>query len=120
MVSTRTVRILAMAGALLLTGCATGPGPLYYWGEYQPQVYGHLSGEKGPDEQIANLEAGIEKARAIGKPLPPGYSAHLGVLYAEKEDGDKMLHYFDAEKKQYPESAAYIDFLLSAKAKRSN
>lgn len=106
--------------ALSLTACATGTDPLYYWGDYQPQVYGHLTGEKGPDEQITSLEAGIEKARESGKPLPPGYFAHLGILYAEKQDSQKMLHYFDAERAHYPESAPYIDFLLSSKAKQAN
>ncbi|MBC9073046.1 DUF4810 domain-containing protein [Thauera sp. CAU 1555] len=116
----RMARVIAPATLLLLNACATGPGPLYYWGEYQPQVYGHLTGEKGPDEQIASLEAGIEEAKAIGKPVAPGYLAHLGILYAEKQDGEKMLEYLDAEKKLYPESSAYIDFLMKSKAKPSN
>ncbi|THF60202.1 DUF4810 domain-containing protein [Pseudothauera rhizosphaerae] len=112
------LRALSLAGVLMLSGCAaTGPGPLYYWGGYQPQVYGHLTGEKGPDEQIAALEAGIEEARATGKPLPPGYQAHLGILYAEKEQGDRMAQYFEAEKAQYPEGAAYIDFLMRSKTR---
>lgn len=104
--------LLALAAALLLPACATGPGPLYYWGDYQSQVYGQLTRDKGPDEQIASLEAGIEKARAAGKPLPPGYQAHLGMLYAQKEQGERMRQYFEAEKAQYPEGASYLDFLM--------
>lgn len=109
-------RLLLAVGALSLTACVTAPEPLYYWGDYQPQVYGHLTGTKGPDEQIASLEAGLEKAQAKGKLPPPGYLAHLGILYAQKGDSDNMLRYFDAEKLHYPESTAYIDFLLSKKA----
>lgn len=108
---------LTVAATLLLTGCATGPGPLYYWGDYQPTLYGHFTKEAGPQEQIASLEAGLEKARAAGKPVPPGYNAHLGLLYAEGEQTDQMLKYFEAEKALYPESASYMDFLL-AKFKR--
>ena len=108
---------LTAAAALLLGGCATGPGPLYYWGDYQPALYGHFTKESGPQEQIASLEAGLEKARAAGKPVPPGYNAHLGLLYAEGEQTDQMLKYFEAEKALYPESAPYMDFLL-AKFKR--
>lgn len=103
---------LPLAGALFLAGCATGPQPLYYWGDYQPALYGHFTKEKGPQEQIAALEAGIEKARAAGKPVPPGYNAHLGLLYAEGEQTDQMLKYFEAEKALYPEGASYMDFLL--------
>ena len=36
---------LSIAGALLLAGCATQPQPLYYWGDYQPQLYGHFMKE---------------------------------------------------------------------------
>ena len=107
-----------LAATLLLAGCATGPQPLYYWGDYQPALYGHFTKESGPQEQIASLEAGLEKARAAGKPVPPGYNAHLGLLYAEGEQTDQMLKYFEAEKTLYPESASYMDFLL-AKFKRA-
>lgn len=103
---------LQIASVVLLTGCATQQQPLYYWGDYQPQVYAHFTKDKGPEEQIANLEAGLEKARASGKPPPPGYNAHLGILYAQGERQDQMIKYFEAEKTLYPESSAYIDFLL--------
>ena len=56
--------------------------------------------------------------RYAGKPVPPGYNAHLGLLYAEGEQTDQMLKYFEAEKALYPESASYMDFLL-AKFKRA-
>lgn len=103
---------LSFVGALVLSGCATKPQPLYYWGDYQPQVYGHFTKDTGPQEQIESLEAGLEKARASGKPVPPGYLAHLGILHAELQRPDEMRKYFEAEKTQYPESTAYIDFLL--------
>ena len=109
---TRVAARLAIAGALLLTGCVTKPQPLYYWGDYQAQLYGHFTKEIGPEEQIAKLEAGLEEARSDGKPVPPGYLAHLGILHAQVGHTDQMLKYFEAEKAQYPESAAYIDFLL--------
>jgi hypothetical protein len=107
-----TLTWLSLVGALVLSGCATKPQPLYYWGDYQPQVYGHFTKDTGPQEQIASLEAGLEEARASGKPVPPGYLAHLGILHAEAEHPDQMRKYFEAEKTQYPESTAYIDFLL--------
>jgi hypothetical protein len=103
---------LAIAGAVFLSGCAPTHQTLYYWGDYQTQVYGHFAKENGPEEQIAKLEAGLEKARASGKPVPPGYNAHLGILFALGEHADQMRKYFEAEKQLYPESAAYIDFLL--------
>ncbi|WP_263770328.1 DUF4810 domain-containing protein [Propionivibrio soli] len=102
---------LSLAAALLLTGCANTSQPLYYWGDYEPQLYGHFTKGKSPEEQISALEAGIEKARAKGQMLPPGYNAHLGILYAQGEHADQMLKYFEAEKTLYPEATAYVDFL---------
>lgn len=107
-----SVTRLSFLGFLLLSGCATQTPPLYYWGDYQPQVYGYFTKNKGPQEQIASLEAGLETARASGRSVPPGYLAHLGILYAQSENHDQMLKYFEAEKALYPESSAYIDFLL--------
>jgi len=114
-----TLTWLSLVGALVLSGCATKPQPLYYWGDYQPQVYGHFTKDTGPQEQIASLEAGLEEARASAKPVPPGYLAHLGILHAEVGHPDQMRKYFEAEKTQYPESTAYIDFLLR-KYKQAN
>jgi hypothetical protein len=108
----KALRRLSVLALLLLAGCATKTEPLYYWGDYQPQVYGYFTKDKAPQEQIAGLEAGLEQARASGKSVPPGYLAHLGILYAQAEQQDQMQKYFAAEKKQYPESTAYIDFLL--------
>jgi hypothetical protein len=108
----RQAACLSVACVLLVAGCATKTPPLYYWGDYQKEVYGHFTKDVGPEEQIAALESGIEKARASGLPVPPGYNAHLGVLYAQTEHADKMLHYFTTEKALYPESAAYMDFLM--------
>lgn len=108
---TRLAAGLPIIAAALLAGCATAPEPFYYWGDYQPALYGHFTKEKEPQEQIATLEAGIEKARATGKAVPPGYYAHLGLLYVEAEQTDEMLRYFEAEKALYPESTVYMDFL---------
>lgn len=103
---------LSMLAIVLLSACATKTEPLYYWGDYQAQVYAHFTKDTSPQQQIATLEAGVEQARAKGKNVPPGYLAHLGILYAEGEQSDQMLRSFVAEKNLYPESGAYIDFLL--------
>ena len=108
---TSTKAAALFLGATLLGGCATRE-PLYYWGDYQGQVYGHLKGEKGPEEQIQSLEAAMEKARARGKALPPGYHAHLAMLYGKTGQTDRLQAHLEAEKAQFPESAAFMDFLL--------
>jgi hypothetical protein len=103
---------LAILSTTLFAGCVSRPQPLYYWGDYQAQVYGHFKGEKGPEEQIQALEAVREQARAQGKPLPPGFQAHLAMLYGQTGRSERLVEQLEAEKKQYPESSTFVDFLL--------
>lgn len=103
---------LAMLCATVLAGCASRPQTLYHWGDYQAQVYGHFNGEKSPLEQIEALEKVREQARASGKPLPPGFQAHLAMLYGQAGQSERLTEQLEAEKKQFPESATFMDFLL--------
>lgn len=104
--------IIAGLVAALLTACAAQREPLYHWGDFPAQQYAYFQGDKGPEEGIQALEKTREEARAKGKPLPPGLQAHLGLLYGQTGRIDLFEQHLEAEKQQYPESAAYIDFLL--------
>lgn len=102
-----------LALSLLVSGCASQPQTLYHWNSYPDQVYAYLK-DGGGDQaaQIAKLEADIEAARAAGQPLPPGFRAHLGMLYGNAGRVDDMKQQFDSERREFPESAAFLDFLL--------
>lgn len=102
---------LTVGIALALAGCQHRQPTLYQWEGYQPQVYQYFKGES-PDAQIAVLEKDLQKISAQGKTPPPGYHAHLGVLYSVTGRAEQMAAEFEAEKKLFPESAAYMDFLL--------
>lgn len=97
----------------LLTGCATQPAPLYRWDGYQPQVYEYLKGSKSVPEQIEALEKSREKIIAKDQSLPPGFRAHLGMLYATVGKGSDARQQLTEEKERFPESATYMDFLLN-------
>lgn len=99
----------------LLSACASRPQPLYYWGDYQGMLYSHFKGEKGPEEQIATLEKDVELARSRNLALPPGFQAHLALLYEQTGRGERMVEYLEAEKRQFPESSVYVDLLLKNK-----
>ena len=112
---------LAALAVGLLAGCATRPQPLYYWGDYPGLTYSYFQNAKGAQEQIQALEALREKARARGQALPPGYRAHMGMLYAKAGQPDKSADAISAEKAHFPESASFMDFLLrtlTAKAEK--
>ncbi|MBM3114879.1 DUF4810 domain-containing protein [Jeongeupia naejangsanensis] len=101
----------ALLAGVLLSGCNTAPKTLYQWGGYQQQVYKHFQGQ-APETQIAALEESFQKIRANGAMPPPGYHAHLGMLYSEIGKGDQAVQQFNTEKALFPESVAYMDFLL--------
>ena len=110
--------LAVVISSLLITGCAQQPKPLYGWGNYQGQVYEYFKGQNTRAEaQIAVLEADFQRMRASGATPPPGFHAHLGMLYNAIGKDDQALQQFNTEKGLFPESSHYIDFLL-AQAKK--
>lgn len=110
--TSRTVAAIAMLTiGVMLTGCASPPRTIYQWEGYQPQVYQYLKGES-PEQQIAAMEKDLQVISAKGGKTPPGFHAHLGMLYSISGKQDQVVAQFEDEKKLFPESATYIDFLL--------
>lgn len=112
--TTRAARTLAIAAlASMLGACAQPAKPMYSWGAYQPTVYAYLK-EDGADYvvQAQALEKNVEKARATNGTLPPGFRAHLGMLYLKMGDESKGIEQFEGEKTAFPEATQFMDFLL--------
>lgn len=104
-----------LAGVVLVAcGCAQKRvPPIYGWDNYQQQVYTYLKDEgASPEQQISTLEKGLQSMQARGANAPPGYHAHLGMLYASVGQDDQMMRELEAEKRLFPESQPYMDFLL--------
>ena len=102
---------LAITTSALLAGCAAPTKPLYQWESYQPQVYQYFKGES-KQAQIEALERDLQKIMAAGNTPPPGYHAHLGMLYGDAGKDDQMVREFQTERTLFPESSAYVDFLM--------
>lgn len=104
----------AAVGIAALAGCAQPqPKPLYYWGTYQDQVNAYFKNKDGGyDRQILALEADIEKARAKNAVMLPGFHAHLGMLYGQVGKESQLVEQLAMEKRQFPESSGFIDFLM--------
>lgn len=107
----RSLLALTLAASTLLAGCA-GPKTLYQWEGYEPQVYEYFKGEDPKEAQAEALERDLQKIRSTGKAVPPGYHAHLGLLYLSMGKDDQMVQQFRTEKTLFPESGTYMDFLL--------
>lgn len=108
---TRLLVAAVAAGALF--GCASAPATLYQWDTYQKNVYQFLKHEDAnPDEQLRLMRDQSEKSRLAGTRLPPGFRAHLGMLYLQLGQDGEAKQQLQAEKEAFPESAHYMDFLL--------
>jgi hypothetical protein len=110
----RQLSVLALVA--MLSACAqpsSGVKSLYRWGAYQPSVYDFLT-EDGADYhlQAETLEKNVQTAQAHNAALPPGFRAHLGMLYLKTGKADKALELFEDEKTVYPESTLFMDFLM--------
>lgn len=109
----RLALLAGVAAVTQLAACAQAPKPLYHWGSYQDQVYAHFKATDGdPVAQIGAMEKQIEEARASDMTLPPGFHAHLGMLYAQVGRADAVQPQFETEKSLFPESAVFMDVLM--------
>lgn len=99
---------------LIITGCATKQ-PHYHWGSYESQLYARFTSNTSPQQQIEEMEKTLQ-TNSGRKPIPPGFHAHLGLLYGDAGRTTEMREQFNLEKQLYPESATFMDFLLSKSA----
>jgi len=97
----------------LLVACASSPRSLYYWGDFPQANYAWLQDDPQNDEKILDtLEKNAQRAVANNHDLPPGFHAHLGLLYLKLGQTDKAVAHLQAEKAAFPESAPFMDFQL--------
>lgn len=100
-----------LLGWVLVSGCQTD---LYYWGRYEEAIhyaYAH-SDEWDRSGLIDLMESDRSRARKAEKPLPPGWHAHLGLLYHNDGQPDRALAEFAAEKQLFPEATPFMNRLL--------
>lgn len=97
----------------MLAACAQGPKHMYNWKSYQPAVYAYLNDE-GVDyaAQAQDMQLNVETARSSNTALPPGFRAHLGMLYLKLGEDSKAVEQLQGEKLAFPESTSFMDFLM--------
>jgi len=104
---------IAVGVLLVLGGCATKPVALYQWQGYQGNLDAYFRGDKvGLEAQAQIMEADLQKIKVKGGTVPPGYAAHLGLIYGQQGYMDKFVEYLNEEKTRFPESATFIAFLM--------
>jgi hypothetical protein len=105
---------VALIALACLGGCANPKAPdLYGWNGYEKNLDTYFRGDRESlDSQAKLMEADLEKIRSAGKATPPGFRAHLGLLYGKQGDMARFKEHLEAEKQVFPESETFIDFLL--------
>lgn len=104
--------------ALGLVACAsTGDKPLYYWGNQTDMVYTTLKadGKVSPAQQLANIDRYFADAEKKNMKVAPGSHAYRGLILLNNGQTGRALTEFEAEKKLYPESSTFMDYLLRKK-----
>jgi len=110
---TAVIIILFFVICFFLAGCVGVGNSLYRWGRYQDTVYMYLNGGS-LESQISIMEKDLQKIVSGTVPAPPGFYAHLGMLHSETGNPLRAVECFTEEKTLFPESAAFMDRLLSA------
>jgi len=110
----RALGAVAVIAVTTLGGCANTKAPdLYGWNGYEKNIDIYFRGDREAlDSQAKLMESDLEKIRSAGKALPPGYRAHLGLLYGKQGDMTRFQEHLESEKQLFPESETFIDFLL--------
>lgn len=106
--------IVLVVSSVFLGGCATKDTSLYYWGSYEEMIQEMYvePGNAPAALQIEKLEEDIQKSDALGKKNPPGFYAHLGMMYAA-EGKESLAHLaLLKEIELYPEATTFIETLL--------
>lgn len=101
-----------------LTACANNaPKTQYDWGNYNLSLYSYFK-EGDIAENISLIEKDILKNEGSQKQIAPGVHAHLGLLYAKNGDTAKAYTEFETEKRLYPDSSHFMNYLLKNRGAR--
>ncbi|CDG81081.1 DUF4810 domain-containing protein [Janthinobacterium agaricidamnosum] len=101
--------LFAAIAMSLLSGCATGPQSKYDWGNYEQSVYSYYKEPANIDAFSTSLNNVIQAAELNKRPVAPGVYAEYGYLLTLQGKTEDGLAFFDKEKKQWPESAVFMD-----------
>jgi len=104
--------LIISIASFFLIGCTSTPS-LYNWGNFQSQMYSNLKSGSSIESQISVMEKDLNKILSKNNLVPPGFYAHLGMLYSEAGNMLRAIECFNEEKTRFPESEVFMNRLLS-------
>ena len=107
--------VMLAACALLIAGCAAPTRPLYQWGAYEELIYQSWRepGSTPLEKQVELLQHDYQQGQAHNLRMPPGWHAHLAMLYARMGRQDEAIKELAVEKAEFPESVVFVDRMLA-------
>ncbi len=107
------VLIVALLSLSLLSGCAS---TRHDWGAYESELYTFYKSPTDEEKQELTNELAKTFARCEEKGVnpPPGLYAEYGTFLFEEGDYDSAIEYYEKEKAAWPESAKFMDALISS------
>jgi len=104
------IRTIALAGCLLLTGCASNS--LYQWGGYEEQLYAAYKDPTKVETLRLKLESLLQEAQQSGRRAAPGLYAELGTLYLQAGNRPQAIRYYELERRTWPESTLLMTAMI--------
>ena len=111
--------VLCFVLCVLLQACASAPSTLYDWKDYPDRTHdylrshGYASDSGNANDALKAMQHELTDFQDGRLRAPPGYYAHLGLLYARQGDLAHYTQALESEKTLFPESAPFIDYLLN-------
>lgn len=111
----RLILLISVSLLFLLSGCSSGPKPLYNYGDYSESYYGTKK-DTSPESALKlqkSIEQAIDKSdnSRSGK-VAPGMYANIGYIYLKSGDTKKAIDSFNKEKAEYPEATIFMDRMI--------
>lgn len=101
---------LVAAITIFINGCTYNT--LYYWGDYQSDVYEYANQDLTIHDLIEKLETTKAKFNTERK-APPGFYAELGTLYLQSGDQNLAILNYKKEQETWPESTTFMSALIN-------
>ncbi len=104
--------LLCVAVAVLAGGCASNK-EMYYWGGYENALYKYYKDADKLEQYTKTLGRAIASGERSNR-VAPGLYAEYGYALLTMGDATQALHYFELEKKTWPESTHLMNVMIKS------
>ncbi|MFT4613977.1 MAG: hypothetical protein ACI9NT_001119 [Bacteroidia bacterium] len=109
--------LLIALSAIFLIGCAS---TRHDWGNYESELYTYYKSPTPEEQQelVNELATTFARTEKKGVSPPPGLYAEYGTFLFQEGDYPNAIQFYEKEKIAWPESAKFMDSLISTLQQR--